>query len=118
MFAAAVPVIAEPMYTFTIPSQLKAWLDRVLPAAKTFKSTEAGAEGLVTGKPVYIASSRGGIYSEGPAAAIEHQESYLIAALNFIGITDIHVIRAEGVNLGEEPKQKAIAAAEAEIENL
>ena len=118
LFAADIIVVAAPMYNFTIPSQLKAWLDRVLQSGKTFRYTESGAEGLVKGKTVYIASSRGGIYSEGAAAAMEHQESYLTTALNFIGITDIHIVRAEGVNMGDEPKAKAIAGAEEQIEEL
>lgn len=118
LFAADTLVISAPMYNFTIPSQLKAWLDRVLQAGKTFRYTDKGAEGLVTGKTAYIVSSRGGIYSTGGAAAMEHQESYLTSALAFIGITDVKVIRAEGVNLGDEPKAKAIANAEAEIEEL
>jgi len=118
LFTADVLVIAVPMYNFTIPSQLKAWFDRVLQAGRTFKYTDSGAQGLVTGKTVYLASSRGGVYSEGPAAAIEHQESYVTAALNFIGITDIQVIRAEGVNLGEEAKETAIRAAKQQITAL
>lgn len=118
LFAADIIVVAAPMYNFTIPSQLKAWLDRVLQSGKTFRYTENGAEGLVKGKTVYIASSRGGIYSEGAAAAMEHQESYLTTALNFIGITDIHIVRAEGVNMGDEPKAKAIAGAEERIKEL
>lgn len=118
LFAADTLVISAPMYNFTIPSQLKAWLDRVLQAGKTFRYTESGAEGLVTGKTAYIVSSRGGVYSSGDAAAMEHQESYLTSALAFIGITDVKVVRAEGVNLGEEPKAKAIEAAEAEIEQV
>lgn len=118
LFSADVLVISAPMYNFTVPSQLKAWLDRVLQAGKTFRYTESGAEGLVTGKQVYIVSSRGGIYSEGPAAAFEHQESYLKSALGFIGLTDVQVIRAEGVNLGEEPKAKAIDAAKSAIAAL
>ncbi|WP_258806639.1 FMN-dependent NADH-azoreductase [Pseudidiomarina sp. CB1] len=118
LFAADVLVIGAPMYNFTIPTQLKAWFDRVLKAGTTFKYTEQGPEGLLKGKKVYIASGRGGIYSEGAAAAMDHQESYLRNALAFIGITDVTVIRAEGVNLGEEPRQQALQAADEAIAEL
>lgn len=116
--AADVLVIGAPMYNFTIPTQLKAWLDRVLKAGVTFKYTEQGAVGLLQGKTAYIASGRGGVYSKGEAAALDHQESYLRNALGFIGITDVHVVRAEGVNLGDEPRQQALAAAEEAIAAL
>ncbi len=115
LFAADVLVIGAPMYNFTIPSQLKAWLDRVLQAGTTFRYTANGPEGLVKGKRAYIVSSRGGIYSSGPTAAMEHQESYLLAALAFIGITDVEVIRMEGVAMGEELKAKALQEAEARV---
>lgn len=116
--AADVLVIGAPMYNFTIPTQLKAWLDRVLKAGVTFKYTEQGPVGLLQGKTAYIASGRGGVYSQGEAAALDHQESYLRNALAFIGITDVHVVRAEGLNLGEEPRQQALAAAEQAIAAL
>lgn len=116
--AADVLVIGAPMYNFTIPTQLKAWLDRVLKAGVTFKYTEQGPVGLLQGKTAYIASGRGGVYSKGEAAALDHQESYLRNALAFIGITDVHVVRAEGVNLGEEPRKQALAAAEEAIAAL
>lgn len=119
LFAADIIVIGAPMYNFTIPSQLKAWVDRVCVAGRTFKYGANGAEGLVTGKKVFVASARGGIYSEGsPAAAVEHQESYLKGVLAFIGLTDVTIIRAEGLALGEEAKAEAIADAKAEIEAL
>lgn len=118
LHAADILVIGAPMYNFTIPTQLKAWLDRVLKAGKTFKYTEQGSVGLLSGKTVYIASGRGGIYSKGDAAALDHQESYLRHVLAFIGITDVHVIRAEGVNLGDESRQQALAAAEEAVAEL
>ncbi|MCH8493505.1 MAG: NAD(P)H-dependent oxidoreductase [Idiomarina sp.] len=118
LFAADTIVISAPMYNFSIPTQLKAWLDRIAQAGRTFRYTESGAEGLVLGKKVYIASARGGIYSEGPAAAMEHQESFLQGVLGFIGITDVTTVRAEGVNLGEAPRNAAIAAASEEITSL
>jgi FMN-dependent NADH-azoreductase len=109
--AADVIVLGAPMYNFSIPSQLKAWLDRVLVAGQTFKYTEHGPVGLAGGKQVVIVSARGGVYSEGPAQVMDHQEAYLMAALGLTGITGVSVIRAEGVNLGAERRSQAIAAA-------
>ncbi|RNM09244.1 FMN-dependent NADH-azoreductase [Dickeya undicola] len=120
LFAADVIVIGVPMYNFSIPSQLKGWIDRVLVAGRTFRYTENGSEGLLpTGKKVFIASARGGVYSgTSPAAPFDHQESYLTAVLNFIGLTDITIIRAEGLALGDDAKTAAIAQARAEINAL
>ncbi len=120
LFAADIIVIGAPMYNFGIPTQLKSWIDRILVAGKTFKYGADGAPvGLVpAGKKVIIASSRGGLYSEGnPAAPYEHQESHLRAALGFIGLTDVTVIRAEGVAV-PDIKPRAIANAEAAIAAL
>jgi len=111
-------VIGAPMYNFTIPTQLKAWIDRVLQAGVTFKYTEQGAEGLVNNKKVYIASGRGGIYSQGEAQAMDHQESYLKQALAFIGITDVTIICAEGMNMGDEPRQQGFKEAEQQISTI
>src|SRR5699024_8984421 len=105
---ADVIVIGAPMYNFGIPSQLKAWIDRVAVPGKTFRYTADGPEGLAGGKRVIVASARGGIYSEGPAAAVDYQEPYLRTVLNFFGITDIHFVRAEGVAIGPEQKAEAI----------
>lgn len=116
--AADVIVIGAPMYNFSIPSQLKAWLDRVLVAGRTFRYTENGPVGLAGGKQVVIVSSRGGVYSEGPAQAMDHQESYLKAALGLAGITDVSVIRAEAVNMGAERREQAIAAALEQVRGL
>jgi FMN-dependent NADH-azoreductase len=104
-------VIGAPMYNFTVPSQLKAWIDRIVLAGKTFRYTENGPEGLAKGKRVIIALARGGIYGDGsPAAALEHVETYLRGVFNFIGIEPEFVI-AEGINLGPDHKENAIAAA-------
>ena len=117
--AADIVVVGAPIYNFGVPSQLKAWIDRLLVAGKTFRHSESGVEGLASGKRVIIASSRGGIYSEGaPAASAEHQETYLRSVFAFIGIPDIEIVRAEGVAIGPEPKAAAIAAAKREIANL
>lgn len=113
--AADVVVIGAPMYNFTIPTQLKAWLDRILIAGKTFHYSENGPEGLAGGKRVIIASSRGGIYSQGPAASVDFQENYLRHVFGFIGIRDVEFVRAEGLNLGTEQRETAIAQAHAHI---
>jgi FMN-dependent NADH-azoreductase len=113
--AADVVVIGAPMYNFGIPSQLKAWIDRLAVAGKTFTYTPEGPKGLAGGKTVIIASSRGGLYGAGtPLAAVDHQENYLKSTFGFLGITDIRFVRAEGVNISPEAKQRAIAAAEQE----
>jgi len=120
IFAADIIVIGVPMYNFGLPSQLKAWIDRVLIAGKTFKYGENGAPVALVpaGKKVILAVSRGGVYSgESPMAAYEHQESHLKVALGFIGLTDITVIRAEGVAV-PDLKPAAIAGAQAEVAAL
>lgn len=116
--AADVVVIGAPMYNFSIPSQLKAWIDRVAVAGKTFGYTENGPKGLVTGKRIIVASSRGGIYSTGPAAGMDFQESYLRTVFGFLGVTDLEFVRAEGVNISAENKTKAIASARNTIGSL
>jgi FMN-dependent NADH-azoreductase len=115
--AADVVVIGAPMYNFSIPSQLKAWIDRVSVAGKTFRYTENGAEGLAGGKRVIIASSRGGIYA-GPTAGLDHQETYLRVMFGFWGIDNLEFVRAEGVAISAETKAKAIAAARETIGSL
>jgi len=113
--AADIVVIGAPMYNFTIPTQLKAWLDRVLIAGRTFRYTENGPEGLAGGKRVIIASSRGGIYSEGPAQAVDFQETYLKHVFGVIGIRDVEFVRAEGLNLGAEQRDIAMTRAREQI---
>ncbi len=109
---ADIVVIGVPMYNFTVPSQLKAWVDRILVAGKTFRYTATGAEGLAGGRRVVLALSRGGFYAPGaPHAAFEHQESYLRTVFGFIGLPDIEVIRAEGVATGAEQRRKALDGA-------
>ncbi|KPG84001.1 MULTISPECIES: FMN-dependent NADH-azoreductase [Pseudomonas] len=111
--AADAVVIAAPMYNFTIPTQLKAWIDRVAVAGQTFRYTEAGPEGLCGGKKVVIVSTSGGIHA-GQASGIAHEE-YLKLVLGFLGITDIEIVRAEGLAYGEEVRNNAISAAQAKI---
>jgi FMN-dependent NADH-azoreductase len=109
--AADTVVIGAPMYNFTIPSQLKAWIDRIVIAGKTFRYTETGPEGLAKGKRVIIALARGGIYSQGsPASALEHLETYLRGVFNFIGVEPEFVV-AEGLNLSPEHRSTAIEQA-------
>jgi len=117
--AADVVVIGAPMYNFAISSQLKAWLDRILVAGKTFRYTANGPEGLAGGKRVIVASSRGGIYSkDSAAAAMDFQEPYLRATFAFIGIDDVEFVRAEGIAIGDEQKAAALKSAHGTIETL
>jgi FMN-dependent NADH-azoreductase len=114
--AADIIVIGAPMYNFSVPSQLKAWVDRIAVAGKTFRYTPNGAEGLAGDKKVIVASSRGGFYgSDTAAAALDHQESYLRGVFGFLGITDVKFIRAEGIGVGEEQRAKSMETAKAEI---
>ena len=119
LFAADIIVIGAPMYNFSIPSQLKGWIDRVVVAGRTFRYDANGVESLLKGKKLFIASSRGGFYTDdSPTAFLDHHETYLKGVLGFIGLTDVTVIRAEGINLGEEAKATAIGKAKAEIAAL
>ena len=112
LLAADVPVLAAPMYNFAIPSTLKAWLDHVLRAGVTFKYTETGPQGLLTGKRAFVLTARGGIYA---GSGLDHQEPYLRQALAFIGIHDVQFIHAEGLNLGAEFSEKGLAQAKAKL---
>jgi FMN-dependent NADH-azoreductase len=116
LLAADVIVVGAPLYNFSIPSQLKAWIDRVAQPGRTFKYTEKGPQGLAGGKTVIVASTRGGMYSTSEAGrAMEHQESYLQTVFGFLGITDVRFVRAEGLGMGDAAKAKALANAEVEI---
>jgi FMN-dependent NADH-azoreductase len=109
--AADTVVIGAPMYNFSLPTQLKAWLDRILVAGKTFRYTETGPQGLAGGKRVIIALARGGIYNAGsPASALEHLETYLTGVFNFIGIQP-EFVAADGLNLGAEQREQSISQA-------
>lgn len=108
---ADIVVIGAPMYNFTVPSQLKAWIDRIVVAGRSFRYSEQGAEGLATAKRVIIAVSRGGLYgSDMPSAAAEHVETYLQAVFGFIGIAP-EIIVAEGIKIGPEQRDKALSDA-------
>ncbi|TWO69923.1 FMN-dependent NADH-azoreductase [Caenimonas sedimenti] len=114
--AADVIVVGAPMYNFSVPSQLKAWIDRVAQAGRTFTYTEKGPQGLAGGKTVIVASTRGGVYSTSAAgSAMDHQESYLKTVFGFFGVTDVRFVRAEGVAMGDAAKAKALAQAELAI---
>jgi FMN-dependent NADH-azoreductase len=113
--AADVIVVGAPLYNFSIPSQLKAWIDRVAQVGRTFKYTEKGPVGLAGGKTVIVASTRGGVYSTSEGGrAMEHQESYLQTVFGFLGITDVRFVRAEGIAMGEAKKAEALASAAVE----
>lgn len=111
--AADVVVIGAPMYNFTIPTQLKAWIDRITVAGTTFKYTEAGPQGLCAGKKVVLVLTAGGIHAGQPTGA--SHEQYLKLLLGFLGITDIQVVRAEGLAYGDEAKAAALSGAEKQI---
>lgn len=116
--AADLIVIGAPMYNFGLPSTLKAWFDHVLRAGITFRYSEAGPEGLVTGKKAIVIETRGGLYSEGPAAALDSQEPHLRTMLRFMGVDDVTFVRAEKLGFGPEAADAAIAAASAELDRL
>lgn len=114
--AADIVVVGAPMYNFTISSQLKAWIDRIAVAGKTFRYTANGPEGLAGDKKVVVVSTRGGFYgSDTPLAAIDHQEPYLRAVFGFFGITNLEYIRAEGIAVSPEQREKAVQDAERQI---
>jgi FMN-dependent NADH-azoreductase len=111
-------VIGAPMYNFTLATQLKAWLDRILIAGKTFRYTATGPEGMAGGKRVIIALARGGFYDESsPASALEHLESYLRGVFGFIGIVP-EFVAADGLAIGPEQRETSIAQALGETVRL
>lgn len=112
-------VIGAPMYNFGIPTQLKAWIDRVLLAGRTFRYTENGPVGLLADRKVVIVSARGGFYAGAEfETALDHQEAHLRAVFGLIGIKSVSVVRAEGIGYGPESRARAIEGAEAEIDKL
>ncbi len=112
---ADVLVLGVPMYNFTIPSTLKAWIDHITVPGKTFEYTAEGPVGLVSDKQVYILSTRGGFYNESPMDQMDHQVSYLQTLFGFLGIEDIQIIHAEGLNISPEVRDQSIAAAQIQI---
>lgn len=109
---ADVVVLGAPMYNFSIPSTLKAWIDRIAVAGRTFRYTAEGPEGLAKGKRVIVASARGGLHEGAPS---DFQEPYLRFLLGFLGITDLEFIRAEGIAMSPRHRSDALAAAHAAI---
>lgn len=106
--ASDVIVIGAPMYNFSVATQLKAWIDRVVQPGRTFRYTEQGPVGLSGGKRIIVASTRGGMYSEGAAKAMDFQEAYLSTMFGFLGITDVQFVRAERLSRGVEIRQQAL----------
>lgn len=113
--AADVVVIGVPMYNFGIPSTLKAWIDRIAVAGRTFRYTETGPEGMAGGRTVIIASARGGLHTGAPT---DFQEPYLRQVFGFIGIDDVQFVRAEGVAYSPDHRAQALAAAKAQIARM
>lgn len=113
--AADAVVLGVPMYNFGITAQLKNWIDAIARARVTFQYTDKGPEGLLKGKKVYVALTRGGQYRNTPA---DSQVPYLKTVLGFLGMTDVEFVYAEGLAMGAEAEQQAIASARAEIDQL
>lgn len=111
-------VIGAPMYNFGISSALKAWFDHILRPQVTFRYTGNGPEGLLPGKRVIVIETRGGVYGEGPAREMDHQEPHLRSMLGFMGITDVSFVRVEGMAFGPEAAEKAIEGAMSELGRL
>jgi len=112
-------VIGAPMYNFSIPTQLKAWIDRIAQAGRTFRYTDKGPVGMAGGKKVIIGSSRGGAFtSSEQMRAMDFQEDYLKVFLGFLGMTDITIVRAEGLSMGDEARTKAMNDANQQIGGL
>jgi FMN-dependent NADH-azoreductase len=113
---ADIVVIGAPLYNFSLPSQLKAWIDRVTIKDRTFRYTAQGPQGLAGGKQVIVAIARGGVYA--PGAGTEFGESYLRFLFGFLGITDLTFVRAEGLNVSPEQRATALSGARAMIGSL
>lgn len=115
---ADIVVVGAAFYNFSVSSQLKSWIDRLAVAGHTFRYGPNGAEGLMGGKRVIVALSRGGHYGEGsPSRPFEHAETWLGSVFAFFGITDVEFVIAEGTAMGEEPRKAAIAQAIDEASN-
>lgn len=114
--AADTIVLAVPMYNFSIPSTLKAWIDHIARAGRTFRYTAAGPEGLLKGKKVFVVTGRGGVYSgDAPAKLFDFQEPYLRGVLGFLGLTDTTFVHVEGLKISPEAAEQGIARAREEI---
>src|SRR5579871_6318055 len=116
--AADTVVLAVPMYNFSIPSTLKAWIDHVARAGRTFRYTETGPVGLLKGKRVFIVTARGGVYTQGPAKALDFHEPYLRGMLGFLGLDDVTFVHAEGLAVSAEAAAESLAGAHKRIASL
>jgi FMN-dependent NADH-azoreductase len=116
LFAADTIILATGFINFNISSTLKSWVDHIARSGKTFAYGENGPKGLVTGKKVYIVLASGGIYSEGAAVQFDHAIPYLRGVLGFLGMTDVDVIRIEGVGMGADAVTAALAKATAKVD--
>ena len=116
--AADIVVLGVPMYNFGVPAQLKNWIDAIAKAKVTFTYSDKGAQGLLTGKKVYVALARGGLYRDTPTGAgayLDTQVPFLKSVLGFLGMTDIEFFYAEGLNMGPDAAEKGLASARAQI---
>jgi len=111
-------VIGAPMYNFTVPTQLKAWIDRIVQPGRTFKYTETGPVGRAGDKQVIVASTRGGVYTAGPMAGMDFQEPYLKAVFGFMGISKLQFVRAEKMSKGPDARGESMAAAHQSISSI
>ena len=118
VMASDILVIEAPMYNFSIPSVLKAWIDHVVRGGITVKYGAAGVEGQLKGKKAVLVLGRGGVYAEGPMKAMDYQETYLRTVLGFVGITDIEAVLIEGVAKGSDKRAEALANARTKIASL
>jgi len=118
LFAADTIIIAAGMINFGIPSNLKAYIDYIVRPGVAFRYSEKGPEGLIKGKKVYLVLARGGVYSEGPMQQFNFQDTYLRAALSFMGLTDIEMITMEGVALGPDAADRAVGAALTKVSTI
>lgn len=117
--AADTIVIGAPLYNYSVPSTLRAWIDRVVVAGKTFRYTATGVEGLAAGKRAILGLARGGLYSEGsPIQQHEHAETYLRSVFALVGITDVEVIAAEGLAFGDDARDAAVQGAIEKIQAI
>jgi FMN-dependent NADH-azoreductase len=116
--AADVIVIAAPMYNFSISSSLKAWIDHIARAGRTFRYSASGPEGLLKGKKVFVSASRGGYYVDGPSKVMDFHEPYLRAMLAFLGLDDVTFIHAEGLNVSAEAAAEGLRKAHEKIATL
>ena len=108
-------VLGLPMYNFGVPSQLKAYIDHIARVGETFRYTEKGPVGLLTGKKAYVFAARGGVYA---GSKLDTQTAYVRDILGFIGITDVQFVHAEGLAVSEASKTAALAKARESLHNL